>query len=196
MLLLDSFEHLKQNPKRGIHKNEYRFCVSCSYMRALECILDRGRVVCTVHTDIDIDVCDVTVHRERKGPSTSFLLFLLLLLFGRAGGLGLYSFSIDMLFFSLVFICYKCLNKKSELPSQDCVLLSIGVLKFLTTHSQRSSGGTSITSRMFGAVAHTRVSSVMSPRGVDVLLLICIYGLCTVHTVQTAQALRHTDVWK
>lgn len=164
-------------------------------MRALECILDRGRVVCTVHTDIDIEVCDVTVHRQRE---RALLLLFFFFFFFFLGGQGVWGCIplVLICFFGLVFICYKCLNKKSELPSQDCVLLSIGVLKFLTTHSQRSSGGTSITSRMFGAVAHTRVSSVMSPRGVDVLLLICIYGLCTVHTVQTAQALRHTDVWK
>lgn len=40
--------------------------------------------------------------------------------------------------FCLVFICYKCFKKvqtKSELPTQDCVLLKIGVLKFLTAHA-------------------------------------------------------------
>lgn len=112
MLLLDSFEHLKQNPKRGVHKNEYRFCVSCSYMRALECILDRGRVVCTVHTDIDIEVCDVTVHRQRERV-WFFFFFFFPPWRGRAGGLGLYAFCIDMLF-CLVFLCYKCLKKSAN----------------------------------------------------------------------------------
>ncbi len=54
----------------------------------------------TVHIDIYIRVCDVTVHRQRERA--------LLLLLGRETGLGLYAFSIDMLFWGLVFICYKC----------------------------------------------------------------------------------------
>lgn len=102
MLLLGSFEHLKQNPKRGIHKNEYRFCVSCSYMRALECILDRGRVVCTVHTDIDIDVCDVTVHRQRERA----LLLLFFFFFFFLGGQGVWGCIplVLICFFSVLFL--------------------------------------------------------------------------------------------
>lgn len=130
------------------------------------------------------------------------------------------------------------MQTKSEFPSQDCVLLTVGVLKLLTTHSHRSTLDflcsltffsprlsesalllsyavfcehqwrdianvlhlRMIRERLYGAVTHTDVNSCYNTNpfcpgaalvtvndvttGVDVLLLICIYGLCTVRRVR------------
>lgn len=81
----------------------------------------------------------LSTDREKEFDFSSiFFLF-----FFSLGGYGVWSCMpfVLLCFFVLFLFVKKCLKKvqtKSELPSQDCVLLKIGVLKFLTTHSQRS----------------------------------------------------------
>lgn len=147
-------------------------------------------------------VCDVTVHRQREKA-----LLLLLLLLGRCRGLGLYAFSVDMLFWVLFLFVTSCLNKKWTSFSRVC-LVNDRCLE--VSHSQRSRLCFLCTSTFFflrcsrrllrrdidnvtnvmwktvrccrshmwiPAVTQTLAlsRSIMSPRGVDVLLLICIY---------------------
>lgn len=131
MLLLGSFINLRWNPpKKEIKSIKLVWVVA---MRALEHrVFWKGGRWCVLYIYMFASLWRHCPQTERKG-----LILIFFSLLERTRGFGLYAFCIDM----LVFIGYECLKKvqrKSELPSQDCVLLKFGVLKFLTTHSQQS----------------------------------------------------------
>lgn len=112
-------------------------------MRALEhgVFWKREGVVCTIYKYIHVCLFVTSLSTDReKGFDFSFFLFFFFLFGGGGQGVQGYMPFVLICFFCLVYLHYKCLKKvqtKSELPSQDCVLLTVGVLKLLTTRSHR-----------------------------------------------------------